>query len=717
MPNPEASKEDADLSTNYAVRPGRLKVHSIVALFALVTALVVIHVAQAPIVRASASSNGAPMGTNPFGYLGVSSYGSPVLCDPNYATDGYPDNATAYGNYGCQLEENTNNLLAEAQALVTPIPGRSDGKALADLGYNLIQLDNGWQGPRVNGVLTPNPSRYCVPADCPNGTTADFTNLINQIRGMSGPVTHYPLEVGIYSDTGSGIGCAAPTYDTDNGLAGHENQDAQTFASWNITYLKLDTTCGGQLPNELTLIKNAFATYAPGIRIDVYWNGDQTGNFPIWRLDCSSSGSCADQCGCFQAGATYQSSTLDMLNNADSDQVWNHVQYNNWDDFDNLLVHGIGGFGTYNSQANPWLSGLEQRTQFGLEALASSPLEIGADVRSVVGVTGDPNYPGDPVAYKLLSNDQVIWTDQDDRSDYAQKVAGTSNYDVRSKIITNFGQTGTRAVGILNRSDTATPSITFSFNTLRRDDGSLGGGVHSVQHIYYLWGFDPNTGNMPDLVNSSGSITLGTGLTPPCITGQSPCPPVDTAYPIHYSCNATQCTFGNAQQPIPAHALILVKVQGTSDTSLLSAETLGTLRNDFTGPVGMQYTTGSSPITVTHLGRIFVAGNTGTHTVGIYSLSSGTPLASCSVTASSGNADSLGFEYCRLSTPYTLAANTTYAIASTETTNGDQWYDFDTTVTVRVGTVSSAAYFYTGQWNQHGSGSVSYVPVNFVYNN
>lgn len=652
------------------------------------------------------------MGTNPFGYLGVSSYGSPVLCDPNYATDGYPDNATAYGNYGCQLEENTNNLLAEAQALVTPIPGRTDGKALADLGYNLIQLDNGWQGPRVNGVLTPNPSRYCVPADCPNGTTADFTSLINQIRGMSGPVTHYPLEVGIYSDQGTGIGCTAPTYDVGNGLAGHENQDAQTFASWNITYLKVDHICGGAYADELTRIHNAFATYAPGIRIDMYWSGDQTGSFPIWRLG-------SDQCGCFPTnhsdGST--SSVLDQVNAADSGQIWNNVQYNNWDDFDNLLVHGIGGFGTLGTQANPWLSGLEQRTQFGLEALASSPLEIGSDVRSVVGVQGDPNHPGDPVAYKLLSNDQVIWVDQDDRSDFAQKVGGTSTYDIRSKLITNWGQTGTRAVGILNRSDTATTSITFSFNTLRRDDGSLGGGVHSVQHVYYLWGFDPNTGSMPDLVNTSGTVTLGTGLTPPCLTGQTPCPPVDTAYTIHYSCTATQCTFGNSQYPIPAHALILLKVQGTSDTSLLTGRTLGTLRNDFTGPVGMQFTTGTSSITVNYLGRIFVAGNTGGHTVGIYSTGSGTPLASCSVTTTAGTADSLGFEYCRLSSPFTMAANTTYAIASTETTNGDQWYDFNTTVSVGTGTVVGRAYYYNGSWQLGGGGAVSYVPVNAVYNN
>ena len=683
----------------------RRRILGVIAVGALLAAALCLQAMQAPKVRASASSNGAPMGTNPFGYLGVSSYGSPVLCDPNYATDGYPDNATAYGNYGCQLEENTNNLLAEAQALITPIPGRSDGKALADLGYNLIQLDNGWQGPRVNGVLTPNPQRY--------GTTSQFTSLINQIRGMAGPVTAYHLEVGIYSDTGSGIGCTAPTYDMGNGLAGNENQDAQTFASWNITYLKVDSICSGAYPDELTRIKNAFTTYAPGIRIDMYWNGDQTGNFNIWRLG-------SDQCGCFPTNHSdgWTSSVLDQLNAADSSQIWNDpVQLNNWDDFDNLLVHGIGGFGTLGTQANPWLSGLEQRTQFGLEALASSPLEIGADVRSVVGVSGDPNHPADPVAYNLLSNDQVIWVDQDDRSDFAQKVGGTSNYDVRSKLITNFGQTGTRAVGILNRSDATISSVTFSFNTLRRDDGSRGGGVHNVQHVYYLWGYDPNTGSMPDLVNSSGTITLGTGLTPPCLSGQTPCPPVDTAYTVNFSCNTTQCTIGNAQHPIPAHALILLKVQGTSDTSLLTGRTLGTLRNDFTGPVGMQFTTGTNPITVTYLGRIFVAGNTGTHTVGIYSTGSGTPLKSCAVTTSAGTADGLGFEYCKLSSAYTLSANTTYVIASTETTNGDQWYDYNTTVSVGTGTVVGRAYYYNGSWQLGGGGAVAYVPVNLVYNN
>ena len=476
--------------------------------------------AYVPSALASASPNGPPMGTNPFAYMGVDQSGNTSLCDPNYATDGYPENFTVPDSItgqptGCQLEENTANLLAEAQALVRPIPDRPDGKALADLGYNLIQLDNGWQGPRVNGVLTPNPERY--------GTTQDFVNLIAQIKAMAGPVTGYHLQVGLYSDQGADIGCnSGGPYENGygNGLANHEATDAQTFASWGVDYLKVDHICAGENTNEVQLIHDAFATYAPNMRLDIYWSGDTTGESAIWRLG-------SDECGCFSSHTDgWTSSILDHLQDAVADQAWNNVTYGNWDDMDNLLVHGVSGFGTAGGQANPYLTPIEQQTQFGLEALFSAPLLIGADVRTIVGVPGDPNYPGDPTAIGFLNNDDVIWVDQDDRNDFARDVTAADSgctdggCEVLSKLITNWGQTGTRAVGLLNESDSAR-NITFDMSTLRRDDGSLGAGLTNVTSVVDLW-----TG-----ADASGNCTS----------------------------DLTQCTFN-----VPAHGLALLEVVGTS---------------------------------------------------------------------------------------------------------------------------------------------------------
>lgn len=509
------------------------------------------------------------MGTNPFAYIGMTSYMNTTYCDANSATDGYPEDYGAYGSTGCQLEENYTNLLSEAQALVRPIPGRADGKALADLGYNLIQLDNGWQGPRVSGVLTPNPERYCIPpplanhdCDTTGGTTSDFTGLISQIKSMSGPVTGYHLEVGIYSDEGlsdpthNDIGCGTNVPYSDgnpsgngNALYGHESQDASTFDGWGITYVKIDALCSGLQAIDVPAIHQAFSAH-PNVRTDIYWsNAPLTDSSPIWRLG-------SDECGCIENDTGFGSSTFDQLAAADAIPPADAISYNNWDDLDNLLVHGVGGAGQHNGVDNPWLSQLDQRTQFGIEALTSSPLLIGADVRAVVGGTYDTmygdyvdggrvtsvTYPADTDALSILANEDVIWVDQDDHIEVAPKVAGDSTYDVRSKILTNFGQTGTRAVGLLNRSDTSGDSITFSFSTLRRDDGSSGG-LTNVDHVYYLWSFQPGSGSQ-DLVNSSGTVDLA-GST------------------VSYSCTSTGCTFGSTSH-IPPHGLILLKVQGTS---------------------------------------------------------------------------------------------------------------------------------------------------------
>jgi hypothetical protein len=58
--------------------------------------------------------------------------------------------------------------------------------------------------------------------------------------------------------------------------------------------------------------------------------------------------------------------------------------------------------------------------------------------------------------------------------------------------------------------------------------------------------------------------------------------------------------------------VLTVSAQGTS---FVTNQTLGTLRNNFTGNVGYKFTVGTSPVTVTQFGRWVVAGNSGAHTL------------------------------------------------------------------------------------------------------
>src|SRR5437016_95708 len=54
-----------------------------------------------------------------------------------------------------------------------------------------------------------------------------------------------------------------------------------------------------------------------------------------------------------------------------------------------------------------------------------------------------------------------------------------------------------------------------------------------------------------------------------------------------------------------------------------SVLTLDTLRNDFNGWLGMRFTVGPSPITITDLGRYCLSGNGGTHTLKLVNATTG----------------------------------------------------------------------------------------------
>ena len=155
----------------------------------------------------------------------------------------------------------------------------------------------------------------------------------------------------------------------------------------------------------------------------------------------------------------------------------------------------------------------------------------------------------------------------------------------------------------------------------------------------------------------------------------------------------------------------------TPETAFVTGKTLGTVRNNLAAWVGFKVTVGASPVTVTTLGRIFVSGNTGTHTVKIVNAGTGAdvPGASVSINMAAGTASN-GFKYVTLAAPVTLAANTAYYVASQETNGGDQWYDSNTVLTTtNIGVVNNAVQKPNNNWQSAGSTNNSFGPVDFKY--
>ena len=143
-----------------------------------------------------------------------------------------------------------------------------------------------------------------------------------------------------------------------------------------------------------------------------------------------------------------------------------------------------------------------------------------------------------------------------------------------------------------------------------------------------------------------------------------------------------------------------------------------TLRSNFTGWVGFRFTVGASPLTVTHVGRWVVSGNSQSHVVKLVASATQTDVAGGSATVPTSGQGAGAFTYVALNTPITLSANTAYYLVSHEANGGDQWYDHPGTQV----SLSEVATLYGPAWSLDtptqyyvSQGGESYVPVSLKY--
>lgn len=148
-------------------------------------------------------------------------------------------------------------------------------------------------------------------------------------------------------------------------------------------------------------------------------------------------------------------------------------------------------------------------------------------------------------------------------------------------------------------------------------------------------------------------------------------------------------------------------------TEFVTGVSAGSARNDYSDYIGCKITVGGAGVTVTHLGRWVISGNSGTHTVKITD-GGGTTLGSVSVNTSGATPGT--FVYTALGSPVALSASSAYYIASLESGGGDQWLDFTGTVctTTAVASMDGGAYF-PGPTFVGGGAGHSYGAVSFKY--
>lgn len=150
-------------------------------------------------------------------------------------------------------------------------------------------------------------------------------------------------------------------------------------------------------------------------------------------------------------------------------------------------------------------------------------------------------------------------------------------------------------------------------------------------------------------------------------------------------------------------------------SSLVTAFAPRGLRNGDNGWAGMQFTVGSAPLKVSSLGRLFIAGNTRSHTVKLVNANNGTDVPGASVTVLLPGGTPGQFAYASLATPITLPANTSYFLVSEETSGGDQWYDVSSVASTNAVLVNSPVFWTGSRWYSMGIGNATYVPVSLLY--
>lgn len=267
---------------------------------------------------------------------------------------------------------------------------------LRELGYTIVDIDEGWEGERdSNGVLHSN---------------SKFPNM----KALGDYIHHHGLKFGIYTSIGT------KTCSGYEGSRYYEEQDAALFLSWGVDYLRYDSCTFTGTTDDLkaTTLKMSTAlrkgnsnvilsliyldkawTYAPGLGVN------------LWRIYL------------------------------DTDDIWNNngislgfseaglEQYagpGHWNDPD--LLH-VGG-GRMNTD--------EYKTQMNLWSMLAAPLIMSLDLTKAT-----------PTTLQILGNRDVIAVDQDALGVQGHPAIVNGTTEIWVRPLAN----GDTAVAVFNRAD------------------------------------------------------------------------------------------------------------------------------------------------------------------------------------------------------------------------------------------------------------------------
>ncbi|CAH9078735.1 unnamed protein product [Cuscuta epithymum] len=283
---------------------------------------------------------------------------------------------SSWNHFACAIDE---QLIREtADAIVST--------GLAALGYKYVNLDDCWAE---------------LDRDSQGNLVAKASKFPSGMKALADYVHNKGLKLGIYSSAGN-MTCSNQM----PGSLWHEEQDAKTFASWEIDYLKYDN-CNNQniSPKErYPTMSKALLNSGRSIFYSLCEWGDE--NPATWAQSVGNS---------WRTTGDIEDTWTSMTTLADLNDKWAaYAGPGGWNDPDMLEV-GNGGMTTQ-----------EYRSHFSIWALAKAPLLIGCDVRSVDSPTLD-----------ILTNKEVIDVNQDPLGVQGKKVKREGDLEVWAGPLSN----------------------------------------------------------------------------------------------------------------------------------------------------------------------------------------------------------------------------------------------------------------------------------------
>ena len=293
---------------------------------------------------------------------------------------------------------------------------------MAKAGYDHIFIDDGWQGGR----------------DKKNNMIADPVKFPSGIKALAKYMHDRGLKLGIYSDAAQ-LTCAGYT-----ASLGFEEQDAKTFAAWDVDYLKYDY-CGA--PSDSATAKIRYKKMADALRKsgrDITFGICEWGERQPWHWAAQAGGQLWRTTGDVRdkwkrkPTEKWGEGIMDILDvNA---ELHAYAGPGRWNDPDMLVVGLYGKKGPSGDGGGTGCTDTEYQSQFSLWAMMSAPLYATNDLRNMSEAT----------KYILLNN-EVIAIDQDVLGKQAERKIKNDVWNVFVKPLNN----GDYAIAILNRSEAA----------------------------------------------------------------------------------------------------------------------------------------------------------------------------------------------------------------------------------------------------------------------